>query len=153
MINLNGEFDIVIEGIFKISPNRLYFKASNLDIPQDSKTLIDRYFYYEFYGYVFNSHIMPARQSYRSSFNIPSLSDIAGVLLPHMEQSTPYFLETPRSVSTRDKRIFIERTYISRKSYMELLPLILRNTSRVFERKNLDEFAGRKFKKFRVINY
>lgn len=132
----------VIEGTFQDEWYSLHYKIALLNIPEDVSVLDEGEYKnkYRLYGRTEdfkNIQQVMVEEKNGSELKLDcGLWVCSGVVLPYVG-GIPGILDRPRTVCTRDGRIFIEEDMIKNSIYLNVLPEILSIAGELFKKKEL----------------
>ncbi len=134
------EFNAVIEGTYHDEWSNLNYKIALLGVSEGVALLNDSIYKYKFYG--ITEDFQKIQKINYEIGNLETKIDFLGfcdgVALPYFG-GIPNILERPRTVCTKDGRVFIEEHMLSDKAYLETVPSIIKNVGEIFNDKELLE--------------
>lgn len=133
-------FNVIIEGTFPDEWKNLNYKLAHIDIPEGTAVLNDGTYKYTLYGKTDDFKNIQRVQPGNLEVKIDPLSLCKGIVLSEREgiKNNP-LLDRPRTVCTRDGRVYIDKDMTTEKSYIKDVPFIVENAGEVFGKPEASE--------------
>jgi len=131
------EFNAVIEGTYHDDWTQLHYKLAHIQVPEDTGVINDGMYKYHFYGKTTDfQSVQPINGEAKGlEAKIDLLCFSPGVVLPY-SGGTPNILERPRTVCTKDGRIFIDESMLDNEDYLGVIPSMVQNAGEIFKKKS-----------------
>jgi len=137
------DFDAVVEGTYHDEWNKLNYKITQLEIPENTEVLNDGTYKYKLHGRT--EDFENVQRAHGETGNLETKIDFLGfcegVVLPY-GGGIPNILERPRAVCMRDGRIYVEEHMTTDESYVEAVSSVVKTAGEIFRERKFSKLYG-----------